>query len=148
MEAVIFCGIQATGKSHFYKERFFATHVRISMDLLKTRNREDIFLEACFKSWQKLVVDNTNPTRAERQKYIALAKQHKFKITGYYFRSVIADALSRNSQRTGDAFVPEIGIKGSFNRLELPSMEEGFDELYYVSISENGFTVKEWDNEI
>ncbi|MBN1315005.1 MAG: hypothetical protein JXA42_06040 [Anaerolineales bacterium] len=38
MQAVIFIGIQATGKSTFFKERFFNTHVRISLDLLKTRN--------------------------------------------------------------------------------------------------------------
>jgi predicted kinase len=36
MEAVIFTGLQATGKSSFFKERFFSTHVRISLDLLRT----------------------------------------------------------------------------------------------------------------
>lgn len=30
MEAVVFIGLQASGKSSFYKERFFSTHVRIS----------------------------------------------------------------------------------------------------------------------
>jgi hypothetical protein len=47
MEAIIFCGIQATGKTGFYKERFLQTHVRISLDLLKTRYREDLLLDAC-----------------------------------------------------------------------------------------------------
>lgn len=32
MEAVIFVGIQASGKTSFYLERFFETHVRISRD--------------------------------------------------------------------------------------------------------------------
>ncbi|MEL6944740.1 MAG: ATP-binding protein, partial [Bacteroidota bacterium] len=36
MQAILFIGIQASGKSTFYKERFFNTHVRISMDLLNT----------------------------------------------------------------------------------------------------------------
>ncbi|SEW37231.1 Predicted kinase [Chitinophaga sp. YR573] len=148
MEVVIFCGIQATGKSTFFKEHFFSTHVRISMDLLTTRNREDLFMEACFKSWQKFVIDNTNPSKIERQKYISQAKEYKFKVIGYYFQSVITDALMRNNQRSGDALIPEIGIKGTFNRLQLPSKDEGFDELYYVSIGDNGFTVKEWNDEI
>ena len=39
MEAVVFTGIQASGKSTFYRERFFHTHLRISLDLLKTRGR-------------------------------------------------------------------------------------------------------------
>jgi hypothetical protein len=35
MEAVLFVGNQATGKSGFYLERFFRTHVRINGDMLK-----------------------------------------------------------------------------------------------------------------
>ena len=37
MEAIIFVGLPGSGKSSFYKERFFNSHVRISLDLLKTR---------------------------------------------------------------------------------------------------------------
>ena len=40
MEMVLFVGIQATGKSSFYLERFFRTHVRINLDMLKTHHRE------------------------------------------------------------------------------------------------------------
>jgi predicted kinase len=35
MQAVILVGIQAAGKSPFYRERFFGSHVRISLDLLR-----------------------------------------------------------------------------------------------------------------
>ncbi|MDL2321544.1 ATP-binding protein, partial [Desulfosarcina sp. OttesenSCG-928-B08] len=66
MEAIIFCGIQASGKSTFYLERFFKTHVRISLDLLRTRNRENRFLSLCLETGQHFVVDNTNPTRSDR----------------------------------------------------------------------------------
>ena len=34
MEAVIFIGLQASGKSTFYRQRFFRTHVRTNMDML------------------------------------------------------------------------------------------------------------------
>lgn len=43
MEAIIFCGIPATGKTSFYKQHFFDTHMRISMDQLHTRNKEGRF---------------------------------------------------------------------------------------------------------
>ena len=66
MEAVILVGLQGAGQSSFYRERFFATHVRISLDLLKTRHRERRLLQACVETGQRFVVDNTNPTRAER----------------------------------------------------------------------------------
>jgi len=35
-DAVIFTGIQASGKSTFYKEQFSRTHIRINLDMLRT----------------------------------------------------------------------------------------------------------------
>jgi predicted kinase len=148
METVIFCGIQATGKTTFFKEKFFKTHIRISLDQLNTRNKEQKFIETCLLTRQAFVVDNTNPTKEDRAKYIAIAKENKFKVVGYYFQSKLAEALTRNSQRMGKENIPEIGIKGTFNKLEMPGLEEGFDELYYVEIENNNFIIKEWTNEI
>lgn len=148
MEAVIFCGIQATGKSTFFKEHFFATHVRISLDMLNTRNREDRFLDACFATSQRFVVDNTNVSRTEREKYIILARLNRYKVIGYYFSSSLTDALARNSTRTGKALIPDVGVKGTYNRLQLPQKNEGFDELYFVSIENNQFVIQPWKDEI
>jgi len=148
MEAVIFCGIQATGKTTFFIEKFFKTHVRISLDQLNTRNKERRFIETCIFTSHPFVIDNTNPSREERAKYIAIAKANKFKVTGYYFQSKLNDALARNTQRSGKERIPEIGIKGTYNRLSLPAIDEGFDDLYYVTVENNIFTVKEWSDEI
>ncbi len=148
MEAVIFCGIQATGKTTFFKEKFFKTHMRISLDQLNTRNKELKFIETCMLTFQPFVVDNTNPSQKERAKYIAIAKANKFKVVGYYFQSKLVDVLERNSQRFGKERIPEIGIKGTYKRLSLPSIDEGFDELYYVTVEDNTFSVKQWSNEI
>jgi hypothetical protein len=63
MEAIIFCGIQASGKTSFYKEHFFKTHIRISLDLLNTRRKENIFLQTCFETQQRFVVDNTKRSK-------------------------------------------------------------------------------------
>ena len=56
MEAVVFIGLQGAGKSPFYRERFFATHVRINLDMVKTRPRERRFLQVCIESRQPFVV--------------------------------------------------------------------------------------------
>lgn len=148
MEIIIFCGIQASGKTTFFKENFFNTHIRIALDLLNTRNKENKFIETCLSLQQPFVVDNTNPTKSERAKYIALAKAHQFKVIGYYFQSKLGDSLQRNSRRTGKENIPEVGIKGTYNRLELPDFAEGFDEIYYVEIENQQFNVKPWTNEI
>ncbi len=146
MEAVVFVGLQASGKSSFYKERFFATHVRISLDLLRTRNRERRLLALCLETQQPFVIDNTNPTREERAKYIDAAKSAKYSVVGFYFRSKAEDCLARNQQRTDR--VPDVGLLSTAKKLELPTLEEGFDTLKYVRLTEAGFVVEEWTDEV
>ena len=52
MELVLFMGIQATGKSTFFRERFFDTHLRMNLDMLKTRHRESLLFAACLEAKQ------------------------------------------------------------------------------------------------
>jgi predicted kinase len=149
MEAVIFVGLQGAGKSTFYKERFFDTHLRVNLDMLKTRHREKRFLMACVETGQRFVVDNTNPTRAERAVYIKAAKDAGFRVIGYYFQSRVEDCKRRNEQRPSDRQVPFRGILGTAGRMEIPSLQEGFDELHYVRIEEEvGFVVEGWQDEV
>ncbi|WP_418360261.1 AAA family ATPase [Sphingobacterium detergens] len=148
MEMIIYCGIQASGKSSFYKENHFNSHVRISMDLLNTRNKENKFIKTCLETQQTFVVDNTNPTKAERAKYIDLAKMYKYKIIGYYFSSSLLSSLERNSARINKERIPDIGIRGTHKKLQIPSLDEGFDKLYYVTLDAEGFIIKDWENEV
>jgi predicted kinase len=143
VEAVIFVGIQASGKSSFYCERFFVTHLRINLDMLKTRHRERILLEACIEAKQPFVVDNTNPSVEERARYIGPARSNGFRVVCYYFHSPVKEALARNSRRTGKARIPEKGILGTYKRLQVPDPAEGFDLLYHVYIDEAGCFVEE-----
>ncbi|MFN2391118.1 MAG: methyltransferase domain-containing protein [Pyrinomonadaceae bacterium] len=149
MEVVIFVGIQGAGKSTFFKERFFDSHIRINLDMLRTRHREKLIFEACLEAKQKLVLDNTNLRIEEREKYIVKAKESGFKIIGYYFQTNLAKAIERNNRREGKAKISEKGLLGAFGRLQIPNFEEGFDELFYVWItSENQFVIEEWKNKI
>jgi predicted kinase len=148
VEAVIFVGLQGAGKSSLYRERFFDTHLRLSLDMLKTRPRERRLMHTCVEARQRFVVDNTNPTRAERQVYIRPAREAGFRVIGYYFQSRVEDCHRRNEQRPAARRVPLQGLLGTAGRMELPSLEEGFDELHYVRIDENGgFVVEEWRDE-
>ena len=149
MELILFIGIQATGKSSFYRERFFGTHVRLNLDMLKTRRREALLVTACLEGKTPFVVDNTNLTREDRARYITVAKAHQFAIHGYFFQSRTADALARNSAREGKARVPDLGIRGASGRLERPSVGEGFDSLHFVRLENpNQFIVEEWKHEV
>ncbi|MBW3570703.1 MAG: ATP-binding protein, partial [Gemmatimonadetes bacterium] len=66
MEAVILVGIQASGKSTFYQQRFFDTHVRISRDLIRTRYRELRLRVACLEKRQPFVIEKAHELADER----------------------------------------------------------------------------------
>jgi predicted kinase len=113
--------------------------------MLRTRYREKLLFEACLEAKQKFVLDNTNLTREEREKYIVRAKEFGFKIVGYYFQTKIEKAIERNNRRAGKAKIPEKGLRGAHKRLQIPDLEEGFDKLFYVLINdENQFVVEEF----
>lgn len=99
MELVLFIGIQATGKSTFYKQKLVDTHIRLNLDMLKTRNRESILLDACLKAKQPCVIDNTNSTKLERARYMEAAREYQFAVRGIFFASGIDAALRRNQTR-------------------------------------------------
>lgn len=148
MEIVLFCGIQASGKTTFYLKTFFKSHVRISLDQLNTRNKEETLLTACLSVQQPVVIDNTNPTREERKRYIEMAKGKKYKVIGYYFQSKLSLARERNEKREGKEKIRDAGLLGTYKKLELPSIEEGFDKLFFVETENDEFIIKDWQNEV
>ena len=143
-EAAIFTGIQACGKTTYY-HRFLESYQHINLDELHTRNKERLLLEKCIDEGLSFVADNTNPTRYDREKYILAAKKAGFKVVGYYFRSSIGESIERNAARSGRANVPKTAIMHTHAILELPSYDEGFDELYYVRIENGEFIAEKWE---
>ena len=142
--AIIFMGIQASGKTTFYHNNF-KMFVHINLDELHTRKKENILLNECVEKGTSFVVDNTNPTKEDRAKYILAAKEHGYTVKGYYFRSSISESVERNSYREGKARVPDCAIAATHNKLVLPEYDEGFDELYYVHMENGDFRVQTWN---
>ena len=143
-EAVLFVGVQASGKSTFYKERLFDTHVRVSLDLVGDRKREALLIQACLAARQAFVVDNTNVLASQRAPYIPAARAAGFRVVGYYFQTELRAALGRNRARTGKAVIPVGGVIGTYKRLQPPTLAEGFEALYNVRVSAtNRFDVEE-----
>ena len=118
--------------------------MHISLDELHTRNKESRLLTECIENERSFVVDNTDPTKADREKYITAAKAAGYTVVGYYFRSSIGESLERKAQRTGKSKVPNVAVASIHAKLELPEYGEGFGELYYVHIGDSGFEVAEW----
>lgn len=149
-ELIIFMGLQASGKSSFYTQHFLQTHLRISNDLLRTRHREQVILKACLSTEMSVVIDNTNPTKTDRQRYLqAIADMPQYRKTGYFFQSRIHDCIARNEKRSGKANIPRQGLLHTHAILEMPAYNEGFDELYFVALDEEhgGFNVSPWKSD-
>jgi predicted kinase len=138
MEAVILCGVQGAGKTTLYKDRFLETHIRVSMDLLRTRAREAALVALCLETRQPFVVDNTNPTPADRRRYVEPARAAGFRVIAYLVEVDHAEAVARNARRDAGRRVPAAGLGGTAKRLQRPTPEEGFDELWHATAAAEG----------
>ncbi len=152
-ELVLLVGLQGAGKSSFYRDRFAATHALVSKDRIPhNRNparRQRQLVEEALAAGRSVVVDNTNPTVAERAELIALARSLGAGVVGYYFQSRLADCLERNRRREGKERVPDVALFVTRKRLCRPSLAEGFDRLSYVRLlGEGRFTVLDWKEEV
>ena len=139
MEAVIFIGLQGSGKSTFYHQRFDRTHAHVSLDAQKTRAQEQKRLDELVRDHKSFVVDNTNATARERARYIAPAKAAGYTVSGYYFDCPIADCLKRNQLRAGKGRIPPVGLYATRKRMQPPTLAEGFDELFVVKVHQDDF---------
>lgn len=141
LELVILIGLQASGKTTFYREYFGRTHRIISKDLMGNARgkgaRQERMLDVELGQGHSVVLDNTNPTVMDRAKAIAIGKQYGAKVIGYYFVPDVPQNLRRNSIREGRACVPEVAIYSTAKKLETPTCAEGFDEIWEVEIDQS-----------
>lgn len=142
-QVVIFIGIQASGKSTFYSE-MLACHgyAHINLDTLRTRGQEQKALQECYASGRSFVVDNTNPARADRARYILEAQAHGYEVIGIFFQSKVKECIARNLQRQRQ--VPQHAIACTQNKLQMPERAEGFDKLFFARITDDGFEITDW----
>ena len=145
MELVILCGLQASGKTTFRRERFPA-HVVVSKDLLRNKPRKEerqrrLVTEA-LAAGHSVVVDNTNPAPDDRAPLVEIGRRFGARIIGFYFETDFIVSVDRNSSRTGRELVPLVGLVDTAHRLRPPTLGEGFDELWVVRAEDGRFDVR------
>lgn len=152
MEMAILIGLQASGKSTFYRTQLAATHVHISKDNFRSnkkpaRRQRQLIVEA-LTAGQAICVDNTNPSIAVRAELFELARQFNATVTGYYFSTTLEDCLPRNAKRLGKARVPDVGLFATTKAMERPTLAEGFDMLWFVTLGDDGsFNMQPWSED-
>jgi predicted ABC-type ATPase len=131
MEAIVLCGVQGSGKTTLYRDRFAATHEHVSLDALGSRAREAALMAACLEEGRPFAVDNTNPTAADRRRYVEAARAAGFKVVGYLVE--------------GDGRSVHVGpgtAAATARRFVRPAPEEGFDELWHATPAPGGWRIE------
>lgn len=147
IELVVFSGLQAAGKTTFYRDRFAGTHVHISKDqwpnARKREERQRRLIEEYLRADRSVVVDNTNPTPAERVPLVAIARAVGVRALSYHFAVSVEEALRRNERRVGRARIDNVGTFSVAKRLVPPGDAEGFDGLFQVRLTDCEILVTE-----
>ena len=148
LELVVLVGLQASGKSSFYRERFAPTHAHVSGDLLRNNRRparrQQQLVDEALAQGRSVVLDNTNAPAAARTPYLELARRHGAAAVAYFFTPDLEACLERNAARAGKARVPAVALYATRKKLEPPAFAEGFARIFDVELSpEGGFRVAE-----
>ncbi|NGO11594.1 ATP-binding protein [Streptomyces sp. HC44] len=141
-ELVVLVGLQASGKSTFYAQRFSHSHVQVSKDLFRRarhrQRRQMRLVEEALAAGRSVVVDNTNPSPEEWEPLIAAGRVHGVRVVAYWFPPVPAESLVRNATREPGERIPEVGIYATLKRLRRPRRADGFDAVYEVRFDGRG----------
>jgi predicted kinase len=138
MEAVVLCGIQGSGKTTLYRDRYAATHVRISLDELGTRPREAAVLAECLARRAPVVIDSTNPTPRERALHLTAVRAAGYRAVCVLVEVDAALARARNATRDRPERIPAGSVAATARRFVRPAEGEGFDELLHATAAPGG----------
>jgi predicted kinase len=145
-ELAVLVGLPGSGKSTFFRERLAATHEHVSKDLMRSvrrrGERQAALVEQALRAGRSVAVDNTNPARADRAPLIAAARAHGARVVAYLLLTPAREALARNRTREGRARVPAVAVHAIARRLEIPTLDEGFDAVYQVAAEGGRFTIQ------
>jgi predicted kinase len=135
-ELVVMVGLQGCGKSTWVRGHLAGTHAVISKDhwpnARRREARQQRVVDGLLAAGRSVVVDNTNPSPADRAPLIALARRHGAAVRAVHVDVPLEVCLERNAAREGRSRVPLVGVLATGKRLVPPSADEGFDRVDVV----------------
>jgi predicted kinase len=134
---VVVVGLQGAGKSTWVAAELGGTHAVVSKDhwprARRREARQQRVVAELLAAGRSVVVDNTNPSPAERAPLVAAARAAGVPVRAVWLDTPPALAAARNAAREGPARVPEVGLAATRARFAPPSLAEGFDRVDVVT---------------
>ena len=129
-------GLQGSGKSTWVARHLAGSHVVVSKDHWpNARHREARqrrVVAGLLAEGACVVVDNTDPSPAERAPLVELAVAAGVPVRAVFLDVPIQTCRQRNAARSGRARVPEVGLFSTAARLVAPTTAEGFAAVEVV----------------
>lgn len=144
----VLVGLQASGKSTFYKQRLSGRYALVSKDRFPRsardkQGRQMRLVAEALEAGVSVTVDNTNPSPEEWRPLVELGHAHGATVTAYWFPPDVAWSLRRNAAREGRDRVPDVGVLATLKRLRRPLPSDGFDAVCEVRFDgRGGFEVR------
>ncbi|WP_104523954.1 ATP-binding protein [Blastococcus atacamensis] len=129
-------GLQGAGKSTWVARHLTGTHVVVSKDHWPRARRREVrqqrLVAELLAAGRSVVVDNTNPSPAERAPLVAAARAAGVPVRAVWLDTPPELSLARNEARAEPERVPPVGVLATRARFVPPSAEEGFDRVDVV----------------
>lgn len=124
-------GLSSSGKT-MYSKSHYHDYERISLDEIKNHSRslESKLIEEKLRNGKNIIVDDTNLSKKIRSQHITLAKKYGARITAIHLQTSIGLIKTRNWRKHPP--LPDKAINKMISQLEIPTEEEGFDQLISV----------------
>ena len=139
-EIILMVGCPASGKSHFAK-KYLSHYEYVNRDGLGSWQKCVSTMEKHLIEKNSVVVDNTNPDAASRQRYLEVAKKHKVPVRCFVMSTSIEHAKHNNKFREltdpSHAKISELIINSYIKNYKPPSLDEGFAEIVEINFVPN-----------
>lgn len=136
-EVILMVGSPGSGKSFFCKTHLIPKgYAHVNRDTLGSWQKCIRILVNHIQEKRSVVIDNTNPDRESRKRYIEVVKKHGVKCRCFLMDTSFKQAEHNNQFRelTDKTHVPvtNIVLRSYRKQFQDPDLQEGFDEIVHV----------------
>ncbi|XP_046824557.1 uncharacterized protein F21D5.5 isoform X2 [Vespa crabro] len=145
-EIILMVGSPGSGKSHFTK-LYLSEYDYINRDTLGSWQKCISAMEQSLIQGKRVVIDNTNPDPASRERYIVVAKKYSIPVRCFLMTTSTEHAKHNNRFReltdSNHVKISDIIINSYMKNYVPPTLEEGFTELVKINFIPRFFSERD-----